>query len=619
MHPRMLFTGAVALLLAVSLLAQQAKKEEAKKEEPIKLTHGPILGRAGSTHMAIWARAFGGFQIEYGLAPAKLDQTSGVVQTTPERDFTGWVLLSNLKPNTKYFYRVVGPMGESRWIGPTGSFRTWPDAAVLKHDEFNPRGLFNFRFEFACGNNQTPGQGGGPENIAYKTMLDNLKDKIDFAILNGDWLYEDKRDYTVADWLKQVGLKPDQAPRVVQIAPTIVGVWENYKVYLSRSKNLSAWHREMPSFFTFDDHEILNDVWGAGSPGLRDRRAVFRDIGTQAWYDYLGWSNPIDFKQEIVFGKAELKKGSDILIDAAADFTKLDLKQAASLHVHWGTPTAGVNDNKLDGVGGDPNAGVYAIAEVLGKDRLRIKPPAREDGTASYSIGRRSYYRFRVANCDFFALDTRSHREMHDTKQRDKKGLTMLGPEQKQWLLEGMKKSDADFFFVISSVNLMVPHVGGGAIRADNKDDAWTAFLDEREQLIQFWDGLGKPVFVLTGDLHNSFAIKITDRVWEFASGPHNSNNHIASDEGDRPANGPFDSFGRKCDIRWSSFFKNDIPREQLQHPFYCVVQVNNVFNNPLKVGEERWVAFPRPQVIFQYFDGRTGEMRYAEAIGAGK
>ena len=83
-----------------------------------------------------------------------------------------------------------------------------------------------------------------------------------------------------------------------------------------------------------------------------------------------------------------------------------------------------------------------------------------------------------------------------------------------------MKRSDADIFFVVSSVNFMIPHVGGGVVRASNKDDAWTVFLEEREELIRFWDSLGKPVFVLTGDLHNSFVIKITDRVWEFASGP---------------------------------------------------------------------------------------------------
>jgi len=163
----------------------------------------------------------------------------------------------------------------------------------------------------------------------------------------------------------------------------------------------------------------------------------------------------------------------------------------------------------------------------------------------------------------------------------------------------------------------MVPHVGGGAIRSDNKDDAWTVFLDEREHLIREWDQLSRPVFILTGDLHNSFAIKITDHVWEFASGPHNSNNHWSTDEGDRPATGRFQYGPRACDIRWSTWFKNDIPREALQHPTYCVVQVNNVFDNPQKLGEHRWLAYERPQVIFQYYDGRTGDLRYAEAITA--
>ena len=60
----------------------------------------------------------------------------------------------------------------------------------------------------------------------------------------------------------------------------------------------------------------------------------------------------------------------------------------------------------------------------------------------------------------------------------------MLGPVQRDWLLDGTRKSDADFLFVVSSVNFMLPHVGGGKVRANNKDDAWTVFYDEREKLI---------------------------------------------------------------------------------------------------------------------------------------
>ncbi|MCI0682504.1 MAG: alkaline phosphatase D family protein [Gemmataceae bacterium] len=587
----------------------------ASGQEPrAEITHGPILGRLGSREVGVWIRTAqpGKFAVRYGVAANALDQVS-MGETRLERDNTGWVHIKGLEPATKYFYRVIGSRREV-----DGAFRTLPDSAALRDDKLNPRGLFNFSFEFACGNNQNPKQGLGANGPAFKTMLRELHDKIDFAILNGDWLYEDARGHTVNAWLKQVGRTENDAPHNVKIAPTLVGVWENYKVYLERGKNLSEWHRHVPSFFTLDDHEILNDVWGAGQPGIRERRAVFRDIGVRAWHDYLAWSNPAGFTQDIRFGKAELKKGSDILVDPAADFTKLDLQQVANLHVHWGKPSAGENINALDDEPpGDPNAGVFAITEVLDKHRLRIKPPAYADSVSSYSIGRRNYVKMRVANCDFYLLDTRSHRDMHDLDDRGKKGISILGREQKAWLKQEMKSSDADFFFVVSSVNLMVPHVGGGAVRPQNKDDSWTVFLEERGEMIDFWRGLGKPVLVLTGDLHNSFAVRIADNVWEFASGPHNSQNHLVGDEGNRPANGPFDSFGTKCFIRWSSYFANDVPREAARQPLYCVVQVNNVFNNPRAIGGTRWLAFPRPQVIFQYYDGFTGRLQYAETVVA--
>ena len=589
---------------------------------PARISHGPILGRLGAHQVGIWARTSqpGSFRVRYGLQPDQLKQLSPPVSTLLEKDNTGWVLLRGLKANTKYYYQVAGIRTDGKLQpGMGGSFRTLPEAEGFRHPKYNPEGLFNFSFEFGCGNSQ---KGGGLALPAFRTMLEKLQDRISFAIQNGDWLYEDSRDYSPTQWLQQVKRTPPQTPPVIRYAPTLVGVWENYKVYLERGKNLAAWHRFVPSFFTFDDHEILDDTYGAGSAGRRDRRTVFRDIGVQAWYDYLGWSNPVEHTQEIHFGQAKLQSGSDILVDAQADFRRFDPGQAANLHVHWGGPNAGAEGQHVDETGGDPNAGVYDVVEILDSRRLRISPPARTDGTASYSIGRLSYFRMRVSNCDFFFLDTRTHREMHNIKSPSRPGLSMLGGRQKEWVMEGMASSDADFFFVISSVNFMIPHVAGGSwdVPPANKDDAWTVFLDEREQLISFWDSLGKPVFLLTGDLHNSFAIRITDRVWEFASAPHNSGNHLASDEAQRPANGPFNSQGRPCEIRWSSYFHDEIShRVNLRYPFFCVVQVNNVYSNPPRVGAEQWVAFPQPQVIFQYYDGLSGDLRYAEAILGGR
>ena len=580
------------------------------------ITHGPILGRLSSTGIGVWARTArpGEFHVRYGRSPAQLDRSSSVVRTTLDRDNTGWVHITGLEPHTVYYYEVVGEVGSRFPNELKGDFRTLPDADTHRHADLNPDGLFNFRFEYACGNQQRV----DPSLPTFRTMLDRIEDSIDFAILDGDWMYEEERAYTPDQWRRQTAAQT--TPRIVALAPTITGVWENYKLYLTRGKNLAEWHREVPSFFMFDDHEMLNDVNGTGTPGLRSRRAVFRDIGIEAWYHYLGWSNPVGWKQDVHFGKAALRGGQDILVDRTADFRELKTKEAGTLTVHWGTPDAGVNDTKLDRVGGDPNAGVYEIKEVIDRNRLRVSPAPKQDGEASYSIGRLNHFRQKIANTEFFYIDTRSHRQMHDLDDPYKKGVSILGEPQKAWLKHAMRESDADFLFVVSSVNLMVPHVLGRQT-PNNKDEAWTAVAVEREELISFWDSIGKPVFVLTGDLHNSFAIKITDRVWEFASGPHNSTNHRLIEEANRPTSGKYESRGRESEIRWSTFVPNEA-KGRKRRPVYTVVQVNNTFRVPGGLGEGQgppsddiWAAYDVPQVTFQYYDGLTGDLLYAESI----
>ncbi len=605
MNPKLLL--AVALFILVESLAFAVTE----------VVHGPMLGRVTDSSIVVWARTArpGTFAVKYGVHPSELGGRSPEVATVLGRDLTGSVRIEGLKADTRYYLQVIG---EGQEQGPRGEFRTLPNAAHYHHPTLNPRGLFNFRFELGCCQTQNPASGLGPSLPAFATMLrERVPEKIYFAILNGDWLYEDVRSYAPADWAQQVGAGPADIPSIVGLAPPIVGMWENYKTYLRAAPNLVEWHRRVPTVFTFDDHELVNDIRGAGTIGFKERRAVFRDIGVQAWFDYLGWANPTEHAQGIHFGRAELKRGSDVLFDAKADFTRIDLKQTANLHVHWDRPTAGEDILALDTEPpGNPNAGVYAIREVLDANRVRIQPAATADSVGGYSIGRRSYGKFRVGNCEYFLLDCKSHREMHDPADPQKRGLSMLGAEQKEWLLRSMRESDADFFFIASSVNFTIPHDGaGGHEMTAGKDEAWTALIDEREQLIAAWEALRKPVFIMTADLHNSFVVKITDLIWEISSSPHNSVNHTLNDEGRRPINGRFKSGPRSVDIRWSSFMLPDIPRTQRLYPYYCIVQVNNVANNPLQLGGERWVAYPQPQVIFQFHNGRTGDLEYAEAI----
>lgn len=583
-----------------------------------KVTHGPVLGRPGPTTMSVWVRTNipGEVSVRYGTERFKQRMVSEYVDTVLENDNTAVITLTNLSPDTLYYYTVDK--------GLSGTFRTLPDAADYVDEFHNPEGLFNFQFEFVSCQNQNPNGSAGPSMPIYDTLNEHVADKVHFAIFNGDWVYEEDRDYPVAAWMGQVRAEEYEKPEIVELAPAVVGVWENYKTYMSRGRNLMEWHNRVPSFFTFDDHEVINDAYGTAEAGYVDRRAVFRDTAVKAWFDYLAWANPVAHDKAARFGKGTFKEGSDILYDPKASFNSLALEDFSNIMVHWGKATDGVQSSVLDTEPGDPNAGVYDIVEVIDDHHLRIQPAGRANGDASYSIGRRTYGSFRVANCEFFLLDTRSHRSLHDVSNPAKPGASMLGKQQLNWLKESIDRSDADFFFMASSVTFMIPHVGNGGASDTNasvaKDDAWTVFLEEREDLIGFFeDRPEKQFFVMTGDLHNSFAINITPNVWEFASGPANSINHVpATDEANRPANGTFKYGPRECDIRWSTYLLEGTPRLVRQQQTYCIVQVNNVFNSPIQIGDERWVAYPHPQVIFKYYDAYTGELRYNESIVSG-
>ncbi|MHC4406519.1 MAG: DUF7800 domain-containing protein [Planctomycetota bacterium] len=199
----------------------------APAKQPVVITHGPILGAVTANSISIWARTSRAdqFDVRYGLSPDQLDRTGMSATTTVERDNTGVVRLTDLAPDTRYYYEVhVGRPSAGGPLSRRGSFRTLPDPARLKTPKHNPDGLFNFSFEFACGNNQNPNDGLGPSLPGYDTLLRDVKDRVHFAILNGDWLYETAREYSPASWRQQVAIPEADIPSVVRIAPIITGV-----------------------------------------------------------------------------------------------------------------------------------------------------------------------------------------------------------------------------------------------------------------------------------------------------------------------------------------------------------------------------------------------------------
>ncbi len=87
---------------------------------------------------------------------------------------------------------------------------------------------------------------------------------------------------------------------------------------------------------------------------------------------------------------------------------------------------------------------------------------------------------------EVFLLDGRQY--------RDPQTKTMLGQEQKQWLLQQLAASSATFKFIVSPVPF-----------SDPRDDKWGEFPEERDEILRTIQENNIPgVIFLTGDVHHA-------------------------------------------------------------------------------------------------------------------
>ena len=518
-------------------------------------------------------------------------------KTSRESDNTATVLLRGLNANTRYYYaiRIAGVLPDLRQeiSDPWPSFRTLPNRTSFVDASNNPDGLFNVTFAIGhCAAQALEAAGGMYASTpAYDMIHKHHADEVMFGIVNGDVIYEERRD------------------------STLKGIYDNYKLYFSRGRSFASLFRQTPALFTFDDHDVGWDIHGCGQIGLGEGRHLIRDLGLRGYEEYLSWANYRGPQSgRVRFGQGQVTAGSDVLFDPDADFTQLDPATVSTIHL--GNYTRG---DKLVGKRKDApeNAGVYGLIKVINANRLQINPPAKANETLSYSIGTHHYYDWKIANCHFFALDTRGERSNRNPKDRADPGLFILGPAQEKWFVEGVQNTDAEFIFVISPDPWMIYHTAAhvGGDDKDDKGDGFPSFLHQREQLIRKLDALKKPVLIFTGDVHASASVKITNNIYEMMCGPLGSTGHPLGTLGNPPTGGLWESMGRDVEIRWVSGFPNNLPYQKIRNTYYGIVQINNILKVASPTVGYQYCAYDEPQVIVRWHDGYTGKLVYAETV----
>jgi alkaline phosphatase D len=171
----------------------------------------------------------------------------------------------------------------------------------------------------------------------------------------------------------------------------------------------------------------------------------------------------------------------------------------------------------------------HEIFDDFGQERL--KSQGKE---ALYRIGERVFHEYwpfigppeephriyRKAafgpHVELFVLDTRSYRAAHQVTEP---GVTpfmkhILGPAQKQWLLDGLKKSTKTWKFICTSVPMAYPT--GWPRPAETGYDGWSDGCDESvggpelelQEILHFIQHEGiKNVMFISGDVHFPFCI----------------------------------------------------------------------------------------------------------------
>lgn len=233
------------------------------------ITHGLQSGDVNANSGMIWARTdrparmlvevdtTGSFETPRRLAP---------INALPDSDFTAKRLLEDLPSDQDIFYRVAfADLNDVNAVSEpmTGRFRTAPASRR------------NVRFAWS---GDTAGQGWGidTDRGGMKTYATMAKHQPDFFIHSGDTVYADgpmKETVDLKDGTTWNNVLIEEKTKVAETLDEFRGQWK----YNLLDDNLRAFNAEVPTFFQWDDHEVVNN-WSDAKDLVSDDRYTEKNV-----------------------------------------------------------------------------------------------------------------------------------------------------------------------------------------------------------------------------------------------------------------------------------------------------------------------------------------------------
>lgn len=423
---------------------------------------GLASGDPKPTSIVLWTRAApltaGSQKVFYEVATDEgFDNmiASGELEAIADWDHTLRIKVTELEPGTPYFYRFASQGA----VSEVGRAKTAPV----------PEDSVNVRFAFATCQDYV--------NRYFHSwrVLCEQEAEIDFVLFLGDYIYEQESGSDVL-FRKGTGERAVELPDGLALDGMGAGVLTAsstadyrhlYKVYRS-DPDLREAHRLFPFISVWDDHEFANDCWQDHAVDFNDTRGdekstKRREAATRAWFEY----TPIDVEYDPNAGfPRDIRIFRSLRYGKHVDMVLTDQRYYRSDHVIPEGPI-------------DLSVGKFVPNSPLGSRTFALKSG-------------------------------------FDVKEAAA-GVTMLGTQQRDWLVQALRESTATWTVWVSQLMLaqMLTDLSGFEVLPENlrdvfyfKLDQWDGFRTERAAVLADLGDVPNLV-ALSGDIHAFYASEL--------------------------------------------------------------------------------------------------------------